>query len=78
MVLNVGGCLDGGWRVAGWWQQDGWKVEDQPRRGREDAMNEEEEGEEKVTLLLVITSLTFVDKFGLFYPLKKWLCANDN
>ena len=47
----------GGWRLDGQWWQGGWKVEDQPRRG--DAMNEEEEGEEKVALLLVITSQTF-------------------
>ena len=47
----------GGWRLDGQWRQGGWKVEDQPRRG--DAMNEEEEGEEKVALLLVITSQTF-------------------
>ena len=54
----------GGWRLAGWWQQDGWNVEDQPRRGGGDAVNEEEEGKEKVASFLVTTSLIFIDKFG--------------
>ena len=51
----VFGWVAGGGKVAG-----RWKIS----HGGEDAMNEEEEGEKKVALLLVITSLTFVDKFG--------------
>ena len=46
--------LAGGGKVAGRWEIS---------QGR-DAMNEEGEGEGKVALLLVITSLTFFDKLG--------------
>ena len=52
--------------MVGWWLVGGgkaagrWKIS---QRGG-NAMNEEEEGEEKDTLLLAITSLPFIDKFG--------------
>ena len=59
------------WGVFGWWLVvGGWLVHDSKVAGRwkisqgQDAMNEKEEGEEKIALLSVITSLTFVDKFG--------------